>query len=140
MSIDYDRMFFGEMVKELRLYTAGVGLRKFAEIMEMDAAALSDIEHGYAPPPEDAEWFWKLVYALEIQSDIMAQLQLRRAVEGPFVMQKMPENIIPLFACGEDKRPITIEKYTKMCEWLNNNALEHNKKADEYNSKNRSDQ
>ena len=139
MSIDYDGMFFGEMIKDLRLSIAGVGLRKFAEIMDMDAAALSDIEHGYAPPPEDAEWFWKLVYALGIQSDIMAQLQLRRAIEGPFVMQRMPENIIPLFACGADKRPITIEKYTEMCEWLNKKALEHNEKADAYNSRDEDD-
>jgi len=127
-------MFFGQLLKDLRLHKAGMGLRKFADTIKMPPSELSDIEQGYAPPSDDMEWFWAIVYALGLDSDAMMQLQLRRLIEEPFVMQKMPENVLPsVLIHNAEGVPLSVEKRKELAEWLNQRAVEHNKKADEYN-------
>ena len=128
-------MSFGKTLKKLRLEKAEMGMRNFAQAIEMDAKELGDIEHGYAPPPSE-EVFWRIVEALGITEDHSPELiELAEEYRKPFVMEKMPENIIPGFVCTTDGKAPTKEKLTQLADWLNEKAVEHNKKADEYNQR-----
>ena len=46
---------FGELLKKLRLGEAGIGLRRFADLVELQASNLSNIERGKIPPPANKE-------------------------------------------------------------------------------------
>ena len=131
-----NKMFFGKKLKELRLNRAGTGVHKFAEAMEMCPSDLSYIEHGYMEYPRDKEWLFKLqdiFKFLDYHSDC---IELFRLWSQPFVMQKMDEDIFPSpFASKTDGTLLTKKELKDMYLFLQNNAKEHNKKADEYNSK-----
>ncbi len=141
-------IFFGKKLKEVRLKQ--YGLRKFAELMDMKPSELSKIERGYKKPPSTKKWFRiiceKLGFDLKSINEIMNsnlfyypaapdEAELYQLWKKPFVMQKMSENFIPAFVCTTDGNPIEETKFRELMEWLNNIAKEHNKKADEYNSR-----
>jgi transcriptional regulator with XRE-family HTH domain len=46
---------FGQLLKKLRIEKANIGLRRFAELVEMYPSNLSNIERGKAPPPAKSE-------------------------------------------------------------------------------------
>jgi len=146
-------MIFGEKLNEIRLKYAEMGLRKFSEAIGVKASDLSNIEHGYAPYPND-EIFEKmrdvcradvpLAVFLVFLDDWSELVGLRKQ---SFVMQKMEEGMIfhatkriqegeNGYTSEEDDyntRPATPKECGEITEWLNNRAREHNKKADEYN-------
>lgn len=58
---------FGEFVREKRL-SAGINLRKLAEILGIAPAYMSDIENGHRYPPEK-EKIYKIAEALHLTSE-----------------------------------------------------------------------
>ena len=127
-------MFFGKKLKELRLKRAGMGLHKFAEAVDMSPLDLSHIEHGYTEYPREKEWLFKILSLLRVDDYDHDCLELSSLWVKPFVMQKMSENVVPSpFTSKVDGTLLTIEELEKLCLFLQNNAKEHNKKADEYN-------
>jgi len=125
-------MFFGQKLKEIRL-KQGFGLRKFADLINIKATELSNIEHGYIEPPQEPQWLYDLVDTLNLESRSTEEMQLFYSWTEPFVMQEMPE-FVPAFVCSKDNAPITEEKMVEFMEWMNSKIDEHNKKAREYNN------
>jgi hypothetical protein len=98
----------------------------------MKAHELHDIEKGFIPPPDDEKWLKKIIKVLEIENESSDAIELEHLFRAPFIMQKMSENIIPVFA-GDDDGPLPKDKLTHLRKWMRQQAIEHNKKADEYN-------
>lgn len=57
---------FGGYLRELRL-RSGIGLRKFAETVGMQASNLSSIEHGRVSPPQSAEALERIAEGLGLE-------------------------------------------------------------------------
>ena len=133
------RMTFGEKLKELRLNKAHMGLRKFATEAEIRASDLSDIERGRVQPPQFYTWINKIRIALNLKEDSKEYLELHEAWLEQFVMKKMENKCFPLFACTSDGKPAKPEKLIKFAEHMKEIAEEHNRKADEYNDRQRED-
>jgi len=143
-------MIFGQKLKEMRLKYAEMGLRKFSEVMGVKASELSDIEQGYAPPPDCGRFLAQVRVVLDISAEHEDWTELAKLRFEPFVMQKMEEEGRIFHATkriqpGEEgytseeddynTRPATSKECVDISEWFNNRAREHNKKADEYNEK-----
>ena len=128
-------MFFGEKLKELRLDKAKKGLREFANEIGMTPKELSDIERGHEESPNDTQWIWDIVYALCIQSDMSAQIELINLWKEPFTMKYMEEEMprMPFHPHDKDGDCLSADKVDELTLWLNDQAVEHNKKARKYN-------
>jgi len=46
---------FGQLLKKIRIEKANIGLRRFAELVELQASNLSNIERGKIPPPANSK-------------------------------------------------------------------------------------
>ena len=72
---------------------------------------------------------------MDILAEVDDILELIDLKSEPFVMQKMPEYFMPSFVCTSSGVPLSEEKMTEFIDWMGEKVKEHNKKADEYNSK-----
>ncbi len=61
-------MSFGTFVRELRI-EKGISMRKFAELIALDAGFWSKIERDLVPMPDNAEKMQKIAEALSIPSE-----------------------------------------------------------------------
>lgn len=48
-------LYFGQLLKKIRVEEANIGLRNFAEMVELQPSNLSNIERGKIPPPANKE-------------------------------------------------------------------------------------
>ena len=46
---------FGKLLKTIRVQEANIGLRRFADLIELQASNLSNIEQGRIPPPANKQ-------------------------------------------------------------------------------------
>ena len=60
---------FGGFVRQLRLQEARMGLRAFADLLDMEASNLSSIEAGRAKPPANPERLKEMADALGLSDD-----------------------------------------------------------------------
>ena len=125
-------MFFGYKLKEIRL-KRGYGLRVFADKMKMRCSTLSDIEHGYSPPPDNHEWILKVIEKLDLEQTDQEAVELGYSCSQHFIMQKMPEHIIPVHARTTDGSRYTSKDLEKLRNFLDEITEQHNKKVDKYN-------
>ena len=131
-----DKNFFGKELKNLRIEKAHIGLRNFADLLDMSLAELCDIEHGWSPPPNNLEWFRKLSERLGLNAEEDEQLFF--LWKQPFFMQKMKAGI-PILMGKANGQLATKKDYKRSHDYLQKVAKEHNKKADKYNRENHRD-
>ena len=113
-----------------------MGLRNFSMATGMSPSEYSDIERGLAPPPKDEEWIHKIVSLLEMPQFSEDEMGLYVEWNKPFIMQLMDEDIYVCHALMADDTSADAEKLGGLSEYLQKIAVEHNKKAKEYNEKN----
>lgn len=59
---------FGRLLKKIRVEEANIGLRSFAELVELQSSNLSNIERGKIPPPANKETLDRICDALGLSS------------------------------------------------------------------------
>lgn len=139
MEKEEEQMFFGKKLRELRIHKK-MGIHKFKDAMgtTFNVSELYDIEMGYAPSPDCGRFMAQIKKALEMgdeEPDWVELLNLR--YHQPFVMQRMAEGMIPSpLTHKSDGTYLTEEEHTGLADYINNIAIEHNKKADAYNTAN----
>ena len=67
---------FGQMLKKLRLDEAGIGLRAFAAMIEMQPSNLSNIERDRVPPPASRQAVDRICDALGLADSDLRRAQL----------------------------------------------------------------
>ena len=149
-----ENMFFGKLLREMRLKYGKIGARNFAKKMSMNPSDYIDIEMGYTPPPSQSKWLFKIFENMgftnkkAIFDNLKAhpywtpgfmsqkakdQQDLWYLHNKPFVMQKMNEEGLPAFVSTENGAPLDKDKLRALAEWMQTKAKEHNKKVDAYN-------
>jgi len=126
-------VFFGKKLKELRLKYAKKGLRNFSMEMDMSPSEYSNLERGLAPPSKDKEWIHKLLEKLQIPPFSEDEMALYIEWNKPFVMRLMDEDIFIGHALKTDGTSADAKKLVEVSEYMQNIAIEHNKKAKKYN-------
>ena len=77
----------------------------------------------------------ELISELDLEQTDKEAVELGYSFSQPFVMQKMPEHIIPVHVATEDGSTYTSKDFKKLVKFLDEITEQHNKKADEYNKK-----
>jgi hypothetical protein len=126
-------MFFGQKLKELRLKYAKMGMRNFSIEMGMGGAEYHALERGFTPPPKDKEWMHNLLEKLQIPPWSEDEMGLYICWKKPFVMQLMDEDVFITHALMTDGSSGSLKKLKEVSDWMRDIAVEHNKKAREYN-------
>jgi len=63
-----DDLSFGQFLKNIRVESANIGLRRFAELVELQPSNLSNIERGRIPPPANNETLERICDALGLST------------------------------------------------------------------------
>ncbi len=111
---------FGNILRQLRL-RAGVGLRKFAEMIDLAPSNLSAIEHGRRGPPSDPERLREIADALGLVEDSEDWRRFldaaSRAGELPPDVQHMTKRrLVPALLRTIDNRQLSDEQIEGLIE------------------------
>lgn len=55
LDITQAKKSFGQLLKKIRIEKANIGLRRFAELVELQPSNLSNMERGKIPPPANSK-------------------------------------------------------------------------------------
>lgn len=109
---------FGSLLRSLRI-KAGYGLRRFAEIIEMQASNLSNIENDRRPPPDDEDKLREIAATLGLSEDSVEWGDLfdaaRRSGELPADVRKTADRrLIPVLLRTIDNCNLTDAQLDKL--------------------------
>mgnify|MGYP001601463524 FL=1 len=122
---------FGETLKRLRL-KASVGLRRFAEMIDMPPSNLSALEHGRRPPPAEPGRLREIAEALGLVEDSDDWNEFfdtaRREGELPADVRHVAgRELVPALLRTIDNRQLTDEEIARLIDDIN---LRHGGRAD----------
>ncbi len=114
---------FGSTLKRLRLH-AGIGLRRFAEMIDMPPSNLSALEHGRRNPPVDPERLRDIADALALPegSDEWQEFfdSARRQDELPADVRHVAgRNLVPALLRTIDNRQLGDEEIAQLIAEIN---------------------
>jgi hypothetical protein len=96
---------FGEMLKQFRLEYLNIGLRRFAEKINMKPSDLSDIENSYKDWPRETLWFIELTsHFIDIKKPVdtlMCTTSLHQAWLKPFEKKERSKGFV-IFAIDSE--------------------------------------
>ncbi len=114
---------FGEILKRLRL-KAGVGLRRFAELIDMEPSNLSALEHGRRQPPNEPTQLRDIAEALGLveNSDDWNEFfdSARRDGELPADVRHVADReLVPALLRTIDNRQLKDEEIARLIRDIN---------------------
>jgi transcriptional regulator with XRE-family HTH domain len=112
------RTEFGSLLKEFRL-RAGFGLRKFAQMIDMPAPNLCDIEHGRRNPPSEPARLRDIAEALGLTEGSPDWERFFDAVSGgeelpPDVRHLAGRKLVPALLRTIDNRQMSDEEIAQL--------------------------
>lgn len=128
-------MFFGEKLRLLRVKSKQ-GLRGFSKEIGVSLSFLNKIELGYKKL-EDIDRYEGIKEKLKENNITKEDIdELDEFFTSPFVMQKMNENLFPSpFTHKIDGKMLSEDELKSLSNYIKEQAVIHNKKADVFNSK-----
>jgi len=116
---------FGQLLKDIRLNEAKMGLRLFADLIDMAPSNLSDIERGRKLPPNNEEKITQICNALGMANDDARRIQffdLAANSKGRIpidVANAIEENpAVPMLVRTVHNRQLSQEKIEKLTEHI----------------------
>ncbi len=116
---------FGQMLKKLRLDEAGMGLRAFAAMIEMQPSNLSNIERDRVPPPASRQTVDRICDALGLADrdprrdqlfDLAANPANRIPADVADVVRQQPG--VPVLIRTVGNKQLSEEKLRELAEYI----------------------
>jgi transcriptional regulator with XRE-family HTH domain len=111
---------FGQILKELRL-RAGFGLRRFAEMIDLEPSNLSAMEHGRRPPPQEPARLKEIAESLglvETSSDWVEFFDAARSNQAlpADVLHMADRPLVPVLLRTIDNRNLSDDEIANLIE------------------------
>lgn len=123
--MDQKTLHFGQLLKEIRIKETRLGLRRFANLIEMAPSNLSNIERGKSPPPNSKPKIDSICDALGLgqedpKRDEFFDLAAKHKDRIPAdVAQTIKDNpIIPLLVRTVGNKPLSKDKIEGLAAYL----------------------
>jgi len=119
------KLTFGAMLKKLRVEEADIGLRAFADLINMKPSNLSNIERGRIPPPANRETIDRIGDALGLPIgdprrnelfDLAAEAKNRIPVDVAEAIKEQPG--IPVLVRTVANKQLSKEKLKELAEYI----------------------
>ena len=116
---------FGGLLKKLRLEEANIGLRAFADLIDMKPSNLSNVERGRIPPPANRKAIDSICDALGLSSkdprrnnlfDLAAKAKNRIPADITEVIKKHPG--IPVLVRTVANKQLSEKKLRELAEYI----------------------
>lgn len=116
---------FGGLLKKLRLEEANIGLRAFADLIDMKPSNLSNVERGRIPPPANRKAIDSICDALGLSAqnprrdelfDLAAQAKNRIPVDVAEAVKKQPG--IPVLVRTVANKQLSEKKLRELAEYI----------------------
>ena len=111
-------MTFGSMLKEIRINYAMIGLRRFANLINMKPSQYCDIEHNRCKPPS-TDKIESICDTLGLYKDDKQRDELIRLSKS-YKPSKRRKLGFPIFAHDTDGKLITGKKLEDLTNFINN--------------------
>ena len=117
---------FGQLLKKLRIEKANIGLRRFAELVELQPSNLSNIEQSKIPPPANSKMIKRICDTLGLsKSDPLRSKFFDLA--APYKSNRIPADVadiikenagVPVLVRTVANRQLSENKLRELAEYI----------------------